>query len=52
MSMMPLLTMIATEAGPEPAERGMAEFVAIAIGVVVVVIGLLVAQVRRNRGED
>lgn len=52
MSMMPLLTMIAAEGVPDTAERGMAEYIAIAIGAVVVVIGLFVAQMRRNRGED
>ncbi|MEM8705920.1 MAG: hypothetical protein AAGE98_05645 [Actinomycetota bacterium] len=39
----------AAEGVPETAGRGLAEYVAIAIGTVVFVIGLLVAQVRRNR---
>lgn len=52
MSMMTLLTMISAEGVPEPAQRGAAEYIGIAIGAVVVVIGLIVAQVRRNRGEE
>lgn len=39
----------AAEGVPETAGRGLAEYVAIAIGTVVFVIGLMVAQVRRNR---
>lgn len=52
MSLMTLLTMISAEGVPEPATRGAAEYIGIAVGAVLVVIGLIVAQARRNRGED